>query len=118
MASFPTTSDSCAWRWTDPGCTFAAAGSSRGQQLDTGLVIGPWDFGLDEVQGSVQRWHGDRDRNASPGIFRHLAGSIPNSRGRLLPAEGHISLIVNHASEILAELVRAAKQSESQPSDA
>ena len=29
---------------------FAAAGSSRGQQLDTGLVIGPWDFGLDEVQ--------------------------------------------------------------------
>jgi len=51
-------------------------------------------------------------------MFRHLAGSIPNSRGRLLPAEGHISLIVNHASEILAELVHAAGQSESQPSAA
>ena len=34
-----------------------------------------------------------------------MANSIPNCQAEFLPDEGHISLLVNHADEILSELV-------------
>lgn len=84
---------------------FAARGSRRGQQVDTALIIGPWDFELEEIAIPVQLWQGEQDHNASPEMFHHLAETIPETHPRLIPGEGHISLIVNHAQDILKELI-------------
>lgn len=87
------------------GPILAANGSGRGQQVDTALITGAWDFDPGEIAAPVQLWHGEQDHNASPGMFHYLAQTIPKAHPRLVPGEGHISLIVNHAKEILRALI-------------
>lgn len=88
------------------GGFFAAHGTPRGQQVDTALIIGAWDFDLGAITVPVHLWYGDQDRNVSAAMFRYLAAAIPNAHPHLIPGEGHISLIVEHAWEILRTLVR------------
>lgn len=85
---------------------FASRGTSHGQQVDSALAVGPWDFDLSKVTTPVQIWHGMKDRNVSLAMFQHLADNLPNVNANLISGEGHISLIVNRAAEILAALVR------------
>lgn len=87
------------------GAMFASVGTSRGQQVDTALAIGSWGFALSEITTPVHVWHGEEDRNTSVSMFRYLAEGIPDARSHLLPDEGHISLIVNHARTILLALI-------------
>ena len=87
------------------GALFAISGASRGQQVDTALIIGEWDFDLTGIAIPVQLWYGDQDRNASMAMYRYLAVTIPQTRSHLLPGEGHISLIVNYAETILQALI-------------
>ena len=114
LASFQEPDRSVFARPAVHGPVLAAAGSPRGEAADVRLVIGDWGFNLADVEPPVQLWHGDRDRNASLAMFRYLARSIPSSRADLVPGEGHLSLIFNHASDILADLVRAAEQPDQQ----
>ena len=86
---------------------FAAAGSPRGQQWDTRLILSPWDFRLEDIQMPVHLWQGDQDHNASPAMGRYLEQAIPNSRMTFMAGEGHISLMVKHAATILETLVQA-----------
>lgn len=87
------------------GPVLAARGSGRGQQVDTALIISPWDFDLGEIAVPVQLWRGEQDHNVSRAMFEYLARSIPTAQTRLIPGEGHISLIVNHAQNILKALI-------------
>jgi pimeloyl-ACP methyl ester carboxylesterase len=82
----------------------AARGSPRGQQWDTRLILSPWDFRLEDIHLPVYLWQGDQDHNASPAMGRFLEKSIPNSRMTLVPGEGHISLMVRYAADILKVL--------------
>jgi pimeloyl-ACP methyl ester carboxylesterase len=84
---------------------FSAKGSAKGQQLDTKLIISPWDFDLKDIQIPVYLWQGGKDHNASPSMGRYLEDSITNSIMNYLPEEGHISLIVKNADHILKKLV-------------
>lgn len=84
----------------------AASGTPRGQQWDTRLILSPWDFRLEEIQMPVHLWQGDQDHNASPAMGRYLEKVIPNSRMTFMPGEGHISIMVNHAADILRTLVQ------------
>ena len=52
----------------------------------------------------VHLWQGEMDRNAPPAMGRYLAAAIPQCRATFYPNEGHVSLIVNHAAEILRVL--------------
>ena len=87
------------------GAIFAAKGTRRGQQVDTALIIGEWDFNLNEITIPVQLWHGDQDHNASVAMFCYLTETIPKARSNLISGEGHISLIVKHAEDILKALI-------------
>lgn len=91
----------------------ASVGTGRGQQVDTALATGPWGFELDEITTPVHVWHGEEDRNASLAMFQYLAQGIPNARPYLVPGEGHISLLVNHARTILQALVDEGMQNTS-----
>jgi pimeloyl-ACP methyl ester carboxylesterase len=84
---------------------FSATGSAKGQQLDTKLVLSPWDFDLKDIQIPVYIWHGGKDQNASPAMGRYLERKIANSIMNYSPEEGHISLIVKNAEHILKKMV-------------
>lgn len=83
----------------------SALGSAKGKQLDTKLIVSPWDFDLKEIKIPVFIWHGGQDHNASPAMGRYLEENIINSTMNYYPEEGHISLIVNHAEDIIKKLV-------------
>jgi pimeloyl-ACP methyl ester carboxylesterase len=85
---------------------FAIEGSPRGQQWDTRLILSPWDFRPEDIRMPVYLWHGDQDHNASPAMGHYLEQTIPNSRMTFVTGEGHISLIVKHAADILKMLTR------------
>jgi pimeloyl-ACP methyl ester carboxylesterase len=84
---------------------FSAKGSAKGQQLDTKLIISPWDFDLKDIKIPVHIWHGGKDHNASPAMGRYLEERIENSVMNYFPEEGHISLIVKNAENILKNMV-------------
>ena len=60
------------------GAIFATSGTSHGQQVDTALIIGEWDFNLKEIAVPVQLWQGDQDHNASLAMYHYLTDTIPH----------------------------------------
>lgn len=78
---------------------------NRGPARDAVLSACPWGFALQEISMEVHLWHGEADILAPPALGRYVANAIPNCRARFFPDEGHISLITNHAEEILNDLV-------------
>jgi pimeloyl-ACP methyl ester carboxylesterase len=83
---------------------FGCNGTGRGQQVDTAIILNNWDFNLGEIPIPVQLWHGEQDHNASMTMHQYLVRSIPQAIPHLISGEGHISLMVNHAREILKAL--------------
>jgi pimeloyl-ACP methyl ester carboxylesterase len=71
---------------------------------EAGLFMRPWGFPLDQIRIPVFLWHGEADRNAPVAMGLELAKRIPNCTGRFLPGEGHFSLALNYADEILGVL--------------
>ena len=77
----------------------------RGVCWDTALMVSPWGFDPHDIAAPVHLWHGEDDRFVSPAVARHLAEALLNGRARLYPGEGHVSVLVNRAEDILRELV-------------
>ena len=53
---------------------------------------------------AVHLWHGEADRDASPAMAHYLVAAIPNNDATFYPGEGHVSLFVNCAEDILGVL--------------
>ncbi len=81
----------------------------RGPARDLALFTAPWDFDLERITVPVDLWQGDRDAVVPPAMAKHQAGKIPCSTLSCLPGEGHFSLIVDHATEILDVLRSRSK---------
>ena len=78
---------------------------TRGAAWDYSLMTRLWGFRLEDIPVEVQLWHGEADATFHPSMGRYLADAIPNCRPRFVPGEGHISLIINHAEDILNDLI-------------
>jgi pimeloyl-ACP methyl ester carboxylesterase len=65
----------------------------------------PWGFSLEEVTAPVHIWEGADDRTGPPAYRQFLADRLPDARVTVVPDEGHLSLLVHQAPEILASLV-------------
>ena len=65
----------------------------------------PWGFRPDDISAEVYLWHGEVDATVPVRMGRYMANVMPNCRARFLLDEGHISLIINHANQILSDLV-------------
>ena len=83
----------------------AIRSGARGAQWDTALTVSRWEFRLQDIAMKVYLWYGERDRNVSPAMGRYLEATLPNSDASTYPSEGHFSLIINHAEEILSVLM-------------
>jgi pimeloyl-ACP methyl ester carboxylesterase len=68
----------------------------------------PWGFALDDIAVPVVVWQGGQDRMVPFAHGRWLAARLPSARARLLPAEGHLSIVVAKFGEVVDELLASA----------
>ena len=68
------------------------------------LIARPWDFRLQDVRMAVSLWQGSSDQILPAAMARRLAAALPACTPRYLLGEGHLSLVVRHIGEVLAEL--------------
>jgi len=64
-----------------------------------------WGFDLSSVAGKVTIWHGEDDRMVPFANAEWLAGRLPDAELRLLPGEGHVSLLARKLGTALDELL-------------
>jgi pimeloyl-ACP methyl ester carboxylesterase len=85
----------------------SARRGARGPQLDSALMVSPWDFSPADIRIPVYLWHGARDQNASRAMAEYLAAAIADSHLTVYPDDGHLSVMAHHAEEILRTLTQA-----------
>lgn len=51
-------------------------------------------------------WQGGMDKNVPEAMGRYLAQRIPDCEARFYPNEGHVSIAVKHANEILRAMTQ------------
>lgn len=76
----------------------------RGNVRDYRIFGDPWGFELRDLLVPVYLWEGSKDRTGPPEYSQLLLDQIPNATLNVVPGEGHISLLRNHAEEILLPL--------------
>jgi len=69
----------------------------------------PWGFALADVGAPVFLWQGEQDLMVPPAHGRWLGTALPVCQARVLPSDGHLTLILNRPGEILADLVAALR---------
>ncbi len=77
---------------------------ARGPQVDSALMVSPWEFNITTLKTPVHMWQGVQDQNAPIAMARYLAAAIPTSHLMVYPEEGHLSIMVNHAEEVFQTL--------------
>ncbi len=74
----------------------------RGAARDAKLLSRPWGFHVTDIaHPNVHVWHGALDQNVSIATGRAVAAAIPGAQGHFYDDEGHISVAIHHATEIL-----------------
>lgn len=68
----------------------------------------PWGFSLDDVASPVTLWQGAEDLMVPYAHGEWLAGAIPSVDAHLLAGEGHISIAVGMAEQMLDSLLALA----------
>ena len=62
----------------------------------------PWGFKVENITfRNIFLWHGEQDRLMPAALARLLAQALPNCAATFYPNEGHISIMKNHARDIL-----------------
>ena len=96
----------------DPGYRALMMGSTaealcqggRGAAWELTLIARRWDFQLQDVRMPVSLWQGLADQILPAAMARRLAAALPACNARYLPGEGHLSLVVRHIGDVLAQL--------------
>lgn len=78
----------------------------RGAAYEGTLFGRAWGFSLEEIRfPTIFLWHGELDKEIPIAIAQEVAGELTQCKATYYPGEGHISVIVNHAQEILKVLI-------------
>jgi pimeloyl-ACP methyl ester carboxylesterase len=73
-----------------------------------GLYAADWGFRLADIAIPVWLWQGEKDTNVPVQMARYQARMIPTCHAAFYPEDGHISIVVNHVSDVLRALVEGA----------
>ena len=75
---------------------------SKGPTYDARLYTQHWGFKLEDISlDKVCLWYGEIDVNVPVYMGRAMANAISNCKAKFYPNETHLSLIANHADEIM-----------------
>jgi pimeloyl-ACP methyl ester carboxylesterase len=88
----------------------ALANGFDGWVDDDLAFVRPWGFTLEEMTVPVTVWQGELDLMVPVAHGRWLLGRIPGATSRILPAQGHLSVVVNFRSDLVDDLVARARR--------
>jgi pimeloyl-ACP methyl ester carboxylesterase len=81
---------------------------SQGAAWEARLFGSDWGFELDEVQfDGLRLWHGALDVNCPCSMPVEAVKQMKGAESKLFEEEAHLSLLANHAEEILRHLLQA-----------
>lgn len=80
----------------------AVSQNAAGPIADSQVFLSNWGKELHRLTVPIQFWHGDQDLVISSEVSRVMADLIPHSRFHLVANEGHLSLPIRRAGEILS----------------
>jgi pimeloyl-ACP methyl ester carboxylesterase len=69
-----------------------------------------WGFDLSLITAPVTIWQGGKDRFVPPQNGEWLAAHVPGAKLRMLPKEGHLSMVDNHYGAILDDLIASGRR--------
>jgi len=79
----------------------AFRGGPHGAARDGQLYAQPWGFRLEDIRAPVHLWHGERDAIVPVALAREVAARIPDCRATFFPDDGHFSIAIRRADEIV-----------------
>jgi pimeloyl-ACP methyl ester carboxylesterase len=80
-----------------------AGAGSRGVVDDERLMLLPWGFEPERVEGPVRLWLGEQDELVPAHLWLDRPGRFPVSNTTVVPDAGHF-VIAEHMAEILREI--------------
>lgn len=83
----------------------ALLGSVSALRHDGMIYQSDWGFNLGEIQMPVRFWHGDEDWNIPLSLAQKTAAHVPNAIFTVTPKDGHYSLPLLRADEIVAAMM-------------
>lgn len=83
---------------------------TTGPATDVRIVARPWGLDLASIDVPVLLWHGMRDANVPVACGRYLAQAIPGCQATFYPNDAHLSVPVNHGTEIFSALTTACRR--------
>ncbi len=79
--------------------------SGAGNRAEIERLVRPWGFDIARLTGPrFFVWHGDEDRIMPIGPARVMARRLRNATATFYAGEGHFSVLVNRAHDLLAVL--------------
>jgi pimeloyl-ACP methyl ester carboxylesterase len=92
-------------RVLDGAIADAVRGGARGARQDLVLYTRDWSIPLERIELRMDVWHGEEDGIVPLSHSRWYASHLRNAQIHYLPKEGHYSLPMRHAEEILHTLL-------------
>jgi pimeloyl-ACP methyl ester carboxylesterase len=83
--------------------------SVRGLVSDARIYTEAWPFDLRAIGVPVHLWHGEEDFIVPVDVGKHYAAHVPGIKARILPGEGHFSVILNSLPEIIETLIASTR---------
>lgn len=77
----------------------------EGARDDLRLYVRPWGFTLTSIDAPVDVWHGRADRVVPVAIGEFIVRALPQGQPHFVAGEGHYSLPVRYAAEIITALL-------------
>lgn len=81
---------------------------TAGPAMDVSLIARPWEIDFAAIRVPVLLWHGVRDGNVPVECGRYIASVVPQCHPTFYPDDAHLSVPINHQTEIFSALVAAA----------
>lgn len=79
---------------------------ARSVIADADIYLNEWGFEVSQIEFPIQFWHGKQDRNIAWTYTERIASLIPAATTRWSEIDGHYSLPITHAEQILLAAVR------------
>ena len=75
-----------------------------GNRSEIERLVKPWGFDIRDITVPIFLWHGDEDRIMPIGPARLMARTLRNCASTFYEGEGHFSVLVNRADDLMAAL--------------